>query len=32
MDAANLVMLDMAYLDTEQMIILLLDAKSQLVE
>ncbi len=31
-DAANLVMLDMAYLDTEQMRILLLDAKSQLVE
>src|SRR5260370_25599875 len=31
-EAANLVMLDMAYLDTEQMRILLLDAKSQLVE
>jgi DNA repair protein RadC len=31
-DAANLVMLDMAYLDTEQMRILLLDAKGQLVE
>jgi DNA repair protein RadC len=31
-DAANLVMLDMAYLDTEQMRILLLDAKSQLIE
>jgi DNA repair protein RadC len=31
-DAANLVMLDMAYLDTEQLRILLLDAKSQLVE
>ena len=31
-DAANLVMLDLAYLDTEQMRILLLDAKSQLVE
>jgi DNA repair protein RadC len=31
-DAANLVMLDMAYLDTEQMRILLLDTKSQLVE
>jgi len=31
-DAANLVMLDMAYLDTEQVRILLLDAKSQLVE
>jgi DNA repair protein RadC len=31
-DAANLVMLDMAYLDSEQMRILLLDAKSQLVE
>src|SRR5258708_8608155 len=30
-DAANLVMLDMAYLDTEQMRILLLDSKSQLV-
>ncbi len=30
-DAANLVMLDLAYLDTEQMRILLLDAKSQLV-
>src|SRR5437762_11666789 len=29
-DAANLVMLDMAYLDTEQMRLLLLDAKSQL--
>lgn len=31
-DAANLVMLDLAYLDTEQMRILLLDRKSQLVE
>src|SRR5437899_9386012 len=31
-DAANLVMLDLAYLDTEQMRILLLDAKSQLLE
>src|SRR6266699_5358030 len=31
-DAANLVMLEMAYLDTEQMRILLLDAKSQLIE
>jgi DNA repair protein RadC len=31
-DAANLVMLDLAYLDTEQMRILLLDAKCQLVE
>jgi DNA repair protein RadC len=31
-DAANLVMLELAYLDTEQMRILLLDAKSQLVE
>src|SRR6266702_3180231 len=31
-DAANLVMLDLAYLDTEHMRILLLDAKSQLVE
>src|SRR6202521_4236444 len=31
-DAANLVMLEMAYLDTEQMRILLLDAKSHLVE
>src|SRR5713101_265186 len=31
-EAANLVMLDLAYLDTEQMRILLLDAKSQLVE
>ena len=31
-DAANLVMLDLAYLDTEQVRILLLDAKSQLVE
>jgi DNA repair protein RadC len=31
-DAANLVMMDLAYLDTEQMRILLLDAKSQLVE
>ncbi len=31
-DAANLVMLDLAYLDTEQMRVLLLDAKSQLVE
>jgi DNA repair protein RadC len=31
-DAANLVMLDMAYLDTEQIRILLLDAKGQLVE
>jgi DNA repair protein RadC len=31
-DAATLVMLDMAYLDTEQMRLLLLDSKSQLVE
>ena len=31
-EAANLVMLDLAYLDTEQTRILLLDAKSQLVE
>src|SRR5437868_6334648 len=31
-EAANLVMLDLAYLDTEQMRILLLDAKGQLVE
>jgi DNA repair protein RadC len=31
-DAANLVMLELAYLDMEQMRILLLDAKSQLVE
>jgi DNA repair protein RadC len=31
-EAANLVMLDLAYLDTEQMRILLLDTKSQLVE
>jgi DNA repair protein RadC len=31
-DAANLVMLDMAYLDSEQMRILLLDAKGQLIE
>src|SRR6266700_4656797 len=31
-DAANLVMLDLAYLDTEQMRILLLDGKGQLVE
>src|SRR5438132_5800508 len=31
-DAANLVMLDLAYLDTEQMRILLLDAKGQLVD
>ena len=31
-DAANLVMLDMAYLDTEQMRLLLLDARGQLVE
>src|SRR6266851_3199128 len=31
-DAANLVMLEMAYLDTEQMRILLLDSKSQLIE
>jgi DNA repair protein RadC len=31
-EAANLVMLEMAYLDTEQMRILLLDTKSQLVE
>ncbi|HLX56650.1 MAG TPA: DNA repair protein RadC [Ktedonobacteraceae bacterium] len=31
-EAANLVMLEMAYLGTEQMCILLLDAKSQLVE
>src|SRR3984893_8900105 len=30
--AANLVMLEMAYLDTEQMRVLLLDAKSQLIE
>src|SRR5437762_6907010 len=31
-EAANLVMLDLAYLDSEQMRILLLDSKSQLVE
>lgn len=31
-EAANLVMLDMAYLDTEQMRLLLLDARGQLVE
>ena len=31
-DAANLVMLEMAYLDTEQMRLLVLDAKGQLVE
>ena len=31
-EAANLVMLELAYLDTEQMRILLLDSKSQLVE
>ena len=31
-EAANLVMLEMAYLDSEQMRILLLDTKSQLVE
>src|SRR5437588_9588951 len=31
-DAANLVMLDLAYLDTEQMRVLLLDAKGQLIE
>jgi hypothetical protein len=31
-DAANLVMMDMAYLDTEQMRVLLLDARGQLVE
>src|SRR6266487_5090143 len=31
-EAANLVIMDMAYLDTEQMRILLLDAKGQLVE
>src|SRR5437667_11461479 len=31
-DVANLVMLEMAYLDTEQMRALLLDAKSQLIE
>src|SRR6266487_3497283 len=31
-EAANLVILDLAYLDTEQMRILLLDAKGQLVE
>src|SRR5256886_16172769 len=31
-EAANLVMLEMAYLDTEQMRVLLLDAKSQLIE
>ena len=31
-DAANLVMLDLAYLDTEQMRILLLDARGQVVE
>jgi DNA repair protein RadC len=31
-DAANLVMLDLAYLDTEQLRVLLLDGKSQLVE
>jgi DNA repair protein RadC len=31
-DAANLVMMDMAYLDTEQTRVLLLDARGQLVE
>ena len=31
-DAANLVMLEMAYLDTEQMRVLVLDSKGQLVE
>ncbi len=31
-DAANLVMLELAYLDSEQMRVLLLDAKGQLVE
>src|SRR5713101_9835538 len=31
-DAANLVMLEMAYLDTEQMRVLVLDAKGQLIE
>ena len=31
-DAANLVMLDLAYLDTEQLRILLLDSRGQLVE
>jgi DNA repair protein RadC len=31
-DAANLVMMDMAYLDTEQIRVLLLDGKGQLVE
>ena len=31
-EAANLVMLDMAYLDTEQMRVLVLDARGQLVE
>jgi DNA repair protein RadC len=31
-DAANLVMMDMAYLDTEQIRVLLLDSKGQLVE
>ena len=31
-DAANLVMMDMAYLDAEQMRVLLLDARGQLVE
>ncbi len=32
LDAANLVMLDLAHLDSEHMVILLLDARSQLVE
>jgi DNA repair protein RadC len=31
-EAANLVMLEMAYLDTEQMRVLVLDSKGQLVE
>ena len=31
-DAANLVMMDMAYLDTEQTRVLLLDARGQLIE
>jgi len=31
-DAANLVMMEMAYLDTEQMRVLLLDARGQLIE
>ena len=31
-DAANLVMMDMAYLDAEQMRVLLLDARGQLIE